>query len=125
MEPLLELFAKFYPYRAVVGAHDFGQDEGLFEFWNQLFLDKEIVNAPADIALTGIRPVAPPSVVAIAIWGKVAERVNKTSFNDSVYAFALFLRIAVFALIRFWIRQIVRSVRNIEVTAKNNWFLFF
>lgn len=47
----------------MVGAHDVGKDESVFQRWAQSWSDPEVVDAPANIAVACAREVVPVGVV--------------------------------------------------------------
>ena len=49
------------------------------------------------VAGAGVGPVRPPGIVAIAGWGKYAERINKAGIYKVLEPYPLFICKAVFA----------------------------
>ena len=111
-------------YGAVVGALELGMYSRLLDLRTERFTGKEVVYPPADIPRTSIRKVAPPGVIA---WPRMIEpkSIHKSLGKDVVYSFALFFCEPMFALVRFWISEVVRRMGHIEVSAENNRFFCF
>ena len=55
-------------------------------------VDKEIVNAPADIPGPGIEPVTPPGII-FRLRVEFPEGLHKTGFGETVHPCALFMGI--------------------------------
>ena len=65
--------------------------------------------------------MAPPRVMSVALCKKT-ECVNKTCVNKCLHPLSLFFCEPMFALVLFWIRQVIWRVRDIKIPADNNWF---
>src|ERR1035437_7467601 len=103
--------------RTVIAAHDVHVNLGRGDTRDEGSRDEEIVNAPSDVARTGVGEIRPPRVVTIA-FVKKAERVDESGVDEVMEALALLGRETLFAHVG--IGQIVGSVRDVQVATEDD-----
>ena len=47
----------------MIGSHDIGQDKGVINVFSETFIDKKVIDPPADIAYPGAAFHVPPAVL--------------------------------------------------------------
>src|SRR5690348_7301076 len=85
---------------------------------------QDVVYAPADVALTSIGKMAPPSVVAFTLMEQT-ECIYKTGIHEVLETLALLIGKTFLAYVAFVVCQVIGRVRHIQVTAKNDRLGFF
>ena len=68
----------------------------------QLRRYQHVVDSPSDIASPGIGEMAPPRVVAVALF-EFPEGVDESGVDESLESRAFLVRKALFAAIWFWV----------------------
>ena len=85
----------------MIATHLFGVDLGGLNFALQPSAGQPIVDSPADVIGSGVAPMGPPGVVAIALT-KESQCVDKPSLDEIINPGSLLGGVALFAFIGFW-----------------------
>jgi len=108
----------------VIAAHDRRKNLGALDRGAQLRRDQHVVDSPSDVPRPRIGKVAPPRIMPIAL-REQPESVDESGIDKSLESRLLFVGESLLAAIRLRIRKIKLSVRDIQVTAKNDGLGFF
>ena len=81
-----------------------------------------VVNAPANIASAGIRPVRPPAVGAGCVGIGSAKRIDKSRIQKCLKATPLFVGKSMLADIWFGICEVNFLMSDVEIAAKQHRF---
>src|SRR3989344_2193000 len=103
----------------MVGTIHIGMDPRGANLGFQCLTYEEIVDPPTNIACPGIAEIGPPRVMSFTL-RKQTKRVHESCIKKSVNPFPLLLCEAMLTLVGVRIREIVRRVGNIEISAEDN-----
>lgn len=103
---------------AVVGAGDFGLDEGGFQAGPEFGADQEVVETPPDVPGAGAGHEAPPSVMAAA-WFEFPEGVEEAGVEYGLESGAFLGGEAVVAEVGFRVREVQFGVGDVEIAAED------
>src|SRR3989344_4103281 len=108
----------------MIGAEHIGKDECVLHPSLQCRAHQDIIYPPTNIASPRIGKIRPPAIVSVPLM-KEAKCIHESGVNEVLKSLPFFLSKSMLTLILLGIRQIIRRVRDIEITAKNHRFLFF
>ncbi|KKW07050.1 MAG: hypothetical protein UY39_C0020G0004 [Candidatus Kaiserbacteria bacterium GW2011_GWC2_49_12] len=94
-----------------------GMDTSRTHMWYKCFAYKKIIYTPSYIPFTGIREMAPPRVMTFAL-GKISKYIHKTSRDELIDALTFLFGIPMLAFVLFWIGEVLRRVRDVQIAAK-------
>ena len=89
-------------------------DFGAFQIGQEAVRNEEVVDAPADVAFAAFGPVRPPSV-ALDIWVKNSESVDKAGADQVFDSLTFFFGKAGATLVVFWSGEVERSVSGVKI----------
>ena len=107
----------------MIRAHNFRHDECFRDTRHEPRACKNVIDAPADVPRAGVGEMAPPRVVP-ATFREMTKRVHEARFDNRINARALFFREPFSAIIFFRVREVMRRMRDVEIAAEDNRFLF-
>jgi hypothetical protein len=82
---------------------------------------QKIINPPANVSLARFSIVTPPSVKFASFGVLRAENIDESSPHEIRKSSSFFICKTVLATILFWSREVDFFVRDVQISAKENW----